>query len=256
MTAKIHGAIDHRALEGRVALITGGARGIGLSIARAMAEGGARVVLADIDEGAATDAAAGLGGGASSEALDLGSVDSCRRCVAETVDRHGRLDILVNNGGICHVRPIPEIDQPFWDDMFDINVRGAFFCSQAAAVHMRERRTGRIITIASVAAKTGGTADVSIYAATKAAVVALTKAFAKFLAPYGTANAILPGPTDTDLFRGWASDEQAAALVDKIPLGRLGSPEDHAGAALFLATDAAAYITGATVDINGGLLMD
>lgn len=243
-------------LDEKVALVTGGARGIGLAVATLMAGAGARVVLADLDEAAAREAAGAIGPQASATALDLADVESCRACVGSTIERLGRLDILVNNGGICHAVPIPDVDQTFYDRMFDINVRGAFFCSQAAAAHMRERQTGRIITIASIAAKTGGTADVSIYAATKAAVVALTKAYAKYLAPYGTANAILPGPTDTALFRGWASDDQAAALERQIPMGRLGRSQDHAGAALFLASPAADYITGSTIDINGGMLMD
>jgi NAD(P)-dependent dehydrogenase (short-subunit alcohol dehydrogenase family) len=248
--------ISGQALDGKVALITGGARGIGLSVAYAMAGAGARVILADLDEDAAAQAAQAIGPLASAARLDLASVESCRSCIDRTVEQLGQLDILVNNGGICHAVPIPDVDQAFYDRMFDINVRGAFFCSQAAAVHMKARQTGRIITIASIAAKTGGTADVSIYAATKASVVALTKAFAKYLAPYGTANAILPGPTDTALFRGWASNEQADALLEKIPLARLGRPGDHAGAALFLASPAADYITGSTIDINGGMLMD
>jgi 3-oxoacyl-[acyl-carrier protein] reductase len=101
----------------------------------------------------------------------------------------------------------------------------------------------------------GGSEDVSVYAATKGAVLAMTRAFAKFLAPYGTVNAILPGPTETDLFHGWASEQQAAALRGKVPLGRLGQAQDHAGAAVFLASDAAAYVTGASIDINGGMFM-
>lgn len=256
MGSDARGGTADGVLDAKVALITGGARGIGLSVATLMAEAGARVVLADLDEAAASEAADEIGPKASAAPLDLGNVASCRECVARTVERFGQLDILVNNGGICHAVPIPAVDQAFYDRMFDINVRGAFFCSQAAAVHMRERRTGRIITIASIAAKTGGTADVSIYAATKAAVVALTKAYAKYLAPFGTANAILPGPTETALFRGWASDEQADALERVIPMGRLGEARDHAGAALFLASSAADYITGSTIDINGGMLMD
>ena len=242
-------------LSGKTALITGGARGIGLAIARGMLGAGASVVLADMDISAAERAARDLGPGASARWIDLADVQSCRSCVAETIAGEGCLDILVNNGGICEVRPIPEIDQPFYDRMFDINVRGAFFCSQAAAVHMRQRHTGRIINIASIAARTGGSEDVSVYAATKGAILAMTRAFAKFLAPWGTANAILPGPTDTDLFHGWASDEQAAALTRKIPLERLGQPEDHVGAAVFLASSAAAYVTGASIDINGGMFM-
>ncbi len=242
-------------LKDKVALITGGARGIGLAIARAMHDRGAVVVLADIDLPAAQKAARELGSPASAMRLDLSDVDSCKECVNRAITEKGKLDILVNNGGICKTRPIDQIDQPFYDAMFDINVRGAFFCSQAAAAHMRERHTGRIINIASIAARNGGSEDVSVYAATKGAMVAMTKAFAKYLAPGGTCNAVLPGPTHTDLFHGWASDEQAEGLAKKIPMGRLASPEDHVGAVLFLASDAAAYVTGAGIDTNGGMYM-
>jgi NAD(P)-dependent dehydrogenase (short-subunit alcohol dehydrogenase family) len=242
-------------LKGKTALITGGARGIGLAVARGMIAEGTQVILADIDIDTAAQAAEALGDAASAIRLDLSDVNHCKACVAEAIERNGQLDILVNNGGICQTVPIEDIDQAFYDRMFDINVRGAFFCSQAAAVHMRERQTGRIINIASIAARTGGSEDVSVYAGTKGAMVAITKAFAKFLAPGGTCNAVLPGPTRTDLFNGWADDEMAERLAGKIPMGRLATPEDHAGAVVFLATDAAAYITGAGIDTNGGMYM-
>jgi 3-oxoacyl-[acyl-carrier protein] reductase len=243
-------------LKGKTALITGGARGIGFSIARAMSAEGARVALADLDLEAAEKSAQEIGGDSLALELDLRDVASCRSCVDAAISALGQLDILVNNGGICRSVPIPEIDQAFYDDMFDTNVRGAFFCSQKAAVHMRGRETGRIINIASIAARSGGSADVSVYAASKGALHTLTKAFAKFLAPGGTANTILPGPTGTDMLLGWSNQEQIDSLTSKILLGRLARPEDHAGAVVFLASDEASYITGASIDTNGGMLMD
>jgi NAD(P)-dependent dehydrogenase (short-subunit alcohol dehydrogenase family) len=120
---------------------------------------------------------------------------------------------------------------------------------------MRGRQTGRIINIASIAARSGGTADVSVYAATKGALHTMTKAFAKYLAPGGTANTILPGPTGTDMLLGWSNEDQIASLTSKILLGRLARPKDHAGAAVFLASDEASYVTGASIDTNGGMLM-
>jgi NAD(P)-dependent dehydrogenase (short-subunit alcohol dehydrogenase family) len=242
-------------LAGKTALITGGARGIGLCIARAMSREGARVALADLDLDAARESAADIADDALALELDLRDVASCRACVRAAIASLGRLDILVNNGGICKTVPIDQIDQEFYDNMFDTNVRGAFFCSQSAAAHMRERATGRIINIASIAARTGGSEDVSVYAATKGALHTLTKAFAKYLAPGGTANTILPGPTGTDMLLGWSTPEQIGSLTSKILLGRLADPEDHAGAAVFLASDEASYITGAGIDTNGGMLM-
>jgi len=243
-------------LNGRVALITGGAGGIGKAIGEGFLQAGAKVVFADIDLNAAEATCRELGDNATACYLDLGDVASCLACVKSVIDNQGGIDVLVNNGGICQEKSISEVTQEFYDRMFNINVRGTFFCSQAAVTQMLEQQHGRIINISSIAAKTGGTADHLVYAATKAAVTTMTKTFARSLAPYGTVNSILPGPTDTKLFRGWASDEQAATLLTKIPMERLGQSEDCVGAVLFLASEAASYITGATVDINGGMLMD
>ena len=121
---------------------------------------------------------------------------------------------------------------------------------------MHARQTGRIINISSVGGKTGGKADISVYAATKAAVFSLTRSFAKYLAPHGTVNSIAPGPSVTDLTDGWNAPDVLEALRQSVPLGRLGVPQDYAGMAVFLASDYAGYITGATMDINGGIRMD
>jgi NAD(P)-dependent dehydrogenase (short-subunit alcohol dehydrogenase family) len=243
-------------LDGKVALVTGAASGIGRAIAQGMHSSGAQVVIADIDLNAAERAAAELGNGAHALHTDIADVSACQQAVAGSISQLGQLDILVNNAGICPLRPIEEVDQAFFDRLFAINVRGAFFMSQAGAMHMKSRRTGRIINISSVGGRTGGTLAVSVYAATKAALFSVTKSFATFLAPHGTANTIAPGPAHTPLTDAWNADEALERLRQTIPLQRLGQPADIQGLAVFLASDYASYITGATVDVNGGFRMD
>ena len=243
-------------LDGKTAMVTGAASGIGRGISEALHSAGARVVLADVDLPGAQAIAEALGDGASAVCLDVSDVQMCRQAVAEVVRSHGQIDILVNNAGICPLRPIDEVDEAFFDRLVAVNLRGTFFLSQAAATHMRARETGRIINIGSVGGKTGGYADNSIYCLTKAAIFSMTKSFAKFLAPYGTANTIAPTTTRTALTEGWNDTALLEELRATIPLGRLGVPEDIAGAAVFLASEHAAFITGATIDINGGMRMD
>lgn len=243
-------------LDGKIALVTGAAAGIGRAIAEGMAESGARVVVADIDYAAAEAVAEQIGGGAFALELDVSDVSACHAAVAEIIKRAGGIDILVNNAGICPLKPIEEVDAAFFDRLFAVNTRGAFFLSQAAAQDMKARQTGRIINISSVGGRTGGTLAVSVYAATKAALFSLTKSFATYLAPYGTANSIAPGPSHTALTQSWNADEALATIAGTIPLKRLGEPDDFKAAAVFLASDGASYITGATLDINGGFRMD
>jgi NAD(P)-dependent dehydrogenase (short-subunit alcohol dehydrogenase family) len=243
-------------LDGKTALVTGAASGIGWAIAQKMHEAGASVVIADIDPDRAGSAAGQLGSRATAMQVDVADVDACRQLVASTIKQFGQLDILVNNAAICPLRPLDEVDQEFFDRLFAINVRGAYFLSQAAAQHMKSRQTGRIINIGSVGGRTGGTLAVSVYAATKAAIFAVTKSFAHYLAPYGTVNTLAPGPSRTPLTKAWDADEALEQLEKTIPLGRLGQPEDFAGVAVFLASDYAGYMTGATVDVNGGFRME
>lgn len=241
-------------LGGKVAIVTGAASGIGKAIAEGLHEAGAKVVIADIDDDAARQTASAMGGYALP--VDVSSVDDCKALVARTIAELGQVDILVNNAGICPLRPLEAVDTAFFDKLFAVNVRGAYFLSQAAAIHMKGRQTGRIINVSSVGGKTGGTLAVSVYAATKAALFSVTKSYATYLAPHGTANTIAPGPSHTPLTEAWNADEALENLAKSVPLGRLGEPEDFKGAAVFLASDYARYITGATIDVNGGFRMD
>ena len=243
-------------LDGKTAVITGAARGIGKAIAKGMVDSGAQVVIADINLGAARQTAAALGDRALALHLDAADVASCQQLIEDTITRTGQLDILVNNAAICPIRHIDDVDQAFFDLLMAVNLRGVYFLSQAAARHMRQRQTGRIINISSVGGKTGGTADISVYAATKAALFSVTKSFAKYLAPHGTCNAIAPGPAHTDLTAAWDEDDLLESLRQSVPLQRLATPDDFPGVAVFLASDHADYITGATIDVNGGIRMD
>lgn len=243
-------------LSNKTALVTGGARGIGLAIGQKMLESGARVVLADIDLDEAESAAARLGEQASAMRLDVSDVDQCLAAVERVISSHGQLSILVNNAGICPLRPLPEVDRDFFDRLIGANLRGAFFLSQAAAAHMRSSHQGRIINIGSVGAKTGGYMDISVYCMTKAALASMTRSFAKYLAPHATVNTIAPGTIDTALTSAWNAPDMLEEIRKTIPMTRLGRPGDIAAAAAFLASDEAGFITGATMDVNGGMRMD
>jgi 3-oxoacyl-[acyl-carrier protein] reductase len=187
---------------------------------------------------------------------DVSIVADAQRLIAVTLDRFGRLDVLVNNAGICPLCPIEEVTEDLFDRVVAVNLKSTFFVSQAAVPQFKKQRSGKIINIASVGGKTGGMGPVAPYAATKAGVISLTKSFATYLAPFGiSVNAIAPGPVTTDLTRDWPAD-RLAAVADAIPFKRLARPEDIAGVAAFLASDRANYMTGEIVDVNGGLLMD
>lgn len=243
----------------RVAVVTGAARGFGAAIARALSETGAAVVVADLDAAGAESTAARLrerGPAALAVTVDVSKVADARRLIATTLERFGRLDILVNNAGICPLATIEEVSEELFDRVVAVNLKSVFFVSQAAVQSFKEQRSGKIINIASIGGKTGGTMPVAPYSATKAGIISLTKSFASYLAPYGVSvNAIAPGPATTDLTRDWPPD-RLEALAQAIPLKRLARPEDIAGAAVFLASDQASYITGEIVDVNGGMLMD
>jgi 3-oxoacyl-[acyl-carrier protein] reductase len=243
-------------LNGRTALVTGAARGIGLAIARALVERGASVALVDVDAAALETTLTTLGDRALAFAADVSHLDDVRRSVAAAVTRFGGLDILVNNAGTCPLSAFAEITEAEWDHVLAVNLKGAFLCCQAALPHLRQAgRSGRVINLASVGGQMGGLMVGAHYAASKAGLIGLTKSLAKLLAPDGvTVNCVSPATTSTDLTAAW-SDEMQARVRAQIPLGRFGEPDEIAAAVCFLASDDAAFITGATLDVNGGLYL-
>lgn len=243
-------------LEGRAALVTGAGRGIGLEIARALSEEGAPVTLADIDGAALRMAAKSLGGQVLPLKCDVTRESDVRRAVAATVGRFGNLSILVNNAGICPLTPFGEVTRKEWERVLAVNLTAAFLLSQEACPHIRVAGThGRIVNLSSVGGQMGGVLVGVHYAASKAGLLGLTKSLARLLAPSGaTANCVAPATTATDMTAAWG-DELQARVRSQIPLGRLGAPQEIAAAVRFLCTDEAAFITGATLDVNGGLYL-
>jgi 3-oxoacyl-[acyl-carrier protein] reductase len=241
-------------LGGKSVVVTGGASGIGLACARALAGEGATVVLADLNEETAARAARELAG--HFVTADVSRPEHARRVVEETVARCGGLDVLVTCAGTFHATPLDQIEAEEWDRVQNVNLRGVFLVAQAALAVMIPRRSGRIVTVGSLAGQTGGLAAGASYAASKAGVAALTKSIARFAGPYGiTANCINPGIIDTPMIAGWPP-EVLARTVAQTPLGRMGRPEEVAAVVVMLASDGASFVHGAHIDVNGGLFMD
>ena len=246
-------------LDGKIALVTGGAQGIGRSLALGLAESGCRVAVADLRaEGA--DETAELITQRGADALSLTADVSRREAVQQMVDavvaRWGGVDVLINDAGVYPRATVLEMDEATWDLVIDTNLKGTFLCSQAAARVMVARgQGGRIVNFASRAAFQTQ-ARGAHYSASKAGIVALTKGLAIELAPHRiTANAIAPGLTNTAQPRYGHSEEQLQEMSRTIPLGRWAEPEDMVPAVLFLCGDSGAYITGQTIHVNGGALM-
>ena len=246
-------------LKDKVAIVTGAGRGIGLGITLALAREGARVAACDIRADLLHEALAeieALGGEARAFQMDVTQQAQIQHVVDQTLDRWGTIDILVNNAGIYEVLPFEEIGEAQWDRLLAVNLKGAFFCCQAVVPAMKRQGSGRIISIASSAGKTGGTLAGAHYSVSKAGVICLAKQLARELGPHGiTVNAVAPGRIDTPMIHT-VSDEENAAFARRTPLGRLGTPQDVAGAVVFLASDEASFITGEILDVNGGLLID
>ncbi|WP_273282345.1 L-iditol 2-dehydrogenase [Pseudooceanicola atlanticus] len=250
-------------LEGKTALITGAARGIGLAFAEAYLREGARVAIGDIDIDRARTAAAGLGDGAIAVEMDVTRQDSIDAAVAQTVDAFGGIDILINNAAIFTAAPIDEITREDYARTFDINVSGTLFTMQAVARHMIERgQGGRIINMASQAGRRGE-ALVTVYCATKAAVISLTQSAGLNLIRHGiNVNAIAPGVVDGEhwdgvdaffaKYEGKAPGQKKQEVGAAVPFGRMGRAEDLTGMAVFLASDEAAYIVAQTYNVDGG----
>jgi len=245
-------------METRIAIVTGGARGIGRAVITAFAAQGIVSVVADLDLEVAEKAAKEIresGAEAVAIKVDVSRIEQIDQLVAETMARYGRLDILVNNAGILSNTPYDVITESEWDHVLDINLKGVVFASRAALKPMIERGWGRIINISSLAGRNGGVSVGPAYAASKAAVIGLTRHLAKKVARNGiTVNAVAPGTTETDIIKGF-NESEMAAINNAIPLGRLGKPTEIAETVAFLASDSAAFITGAILDINGGMYM-
>lgn len=244
-------------LKDRVAIVTGSGQGIGRAIALRLARAGAKVVVADLhaDTARQTVQVIEAGGG---EAVDLvADVTNRSDAVALTqkaIEAFGGLDILVNNAGFYPSALVIEIDEADWDLVLAVNLKGTFLCSQAAAKQMMTRRRGVIINIASVDGKMRTTGNAH-YAAAKAGVISFTRTLACEMAPYNIrVNAVSPGWIATEIMK--AKSERWRHAIEEIPVGRLGTPEDVAEAVLFLVSDAAGYITGEILDVNGGIVMD
>ena len=237
----------------RRVVVTGAARGIGASIARAFVDAGDQVVLIDRADGVA-DTAADLG--AKSVTCDLADPTDARRGIAEAIDTLGGIDVLVNNAGIFEIVPLLEIGAEQWSRMFDINTRSMLITTQVAARRMIDQGTGgRIVNMASMGGKDPA-AGQSHYAASKAAVIALTQAAAKELGEYGiTVNALCPGYVLTEMGADTRTPEMVAGWSALSPLGRCADPDDVAGVAVFLASPAASYLTGQAFNVTGGMIM-
>jgi 3-oxoacyl-[acyl-carrier protein] reductase len=242
-------------LTGKVAMVTGASRGIGRAISDALARQGAFVAMTDVLGDAVAEAArevVAAGGKAEGYTMDVTSAESAQATVAAIVERHGRVDVLVNNAGIVRDNVALRLKREDWDLVLNVNLTGTFTCTQAVLRTMMRQHGGRIISISSVVGQMGN-AGQSNYAASKAGIIGFSKSMARELAVRGiTVNVVAPGLIDTDMTRALPEsvrDEWAS----KVPLGRLGTAEDVASAVCFLATDEASYISGQVLAVNGAM---
>jgi len=245
-------------LTGKVALVTGGSRGIGRAAALSLGKRGAQVVINYVNnEGAAREVAEQIqaaGGKAEIVQFDVGSSEAAEKAVAEVAKRLGRLDVLVCSAGISIDGLLLRLKDDDFDRILSVNLKGAVACARAATKVMLRAKTGRVIFLSSVVGEMGN-AGQTAYSASKAALLGVTKSMARELASrFITVNAITPGFIDTDM-TGGLTEEQKTSINQSIPLGRTGKPEEVAAAVVYLASDEAAYITGQTLRVNGGMYM-
>jgi len=246
-----------KALAGRAVVVTGGTRGIGLAIARALAEDGASVVVSGRDATrfhSVTREIEAMGGAAIAVAADQSKREDCDRLVEAAKERFGRIDVLVNNAGFTRDQLLVRMKDEDWDHVMDTNLRGVFLMTRAAAKSMMRQKGGRIINITSTAGAMGNPGQVN-YSAAKAGVIGMTKAAARELAHWNIlVNAVAPGLIETDMTAG-LPEETREGLLRQVPLKRIGGTREVAEVVRFLAGDGATYITGQTIHVNGGLYM-
>jgi 3-oxoacyl-[acyl-carrier protein] reductase len=241
-------------LTGQTAFVTGSTRGIGLAIARALHDAGARVAIVGRDPARAEAVAAGMGERATGVGCDVARADQVEAAIATAEARLGPVDVLVNNAGITRDNILLRLSEADWDAVLDANLKGAFHTTRAVIKGMMKRRSGRIINITSVVGLTGNKGQAN-YAASKAGLIGFTKSVAREYASRGIlVNCIAPGFIDTEM-TGALPDAARASLLEDIALGRLGQPEDIAGAVVFLASRLAGYITGQVLVVDGGMVM-
>jgi NAD(P)-dependent dehydrogenase (short-subunit alcohol dehydrogenase family) len=246
-------------LADKICIVTGAAsrRGIGLATARVFTKHGARTVILDLDEGHAREAAGSLGEGHLGFACDVTDKRACNNAAERVTREYGRIDVLINNAGITQPIKLMDIQPENYEGVLDVNLRGTLYMSQAVVPQMRKQRSGSIVCMSSVSAQRGGGIfGGPHYSAAKGGVLGLAKAMARELGPDNVrVNSVTPGLIQTDITGGKLTDDLRADILKGIPLNRLGDADDVANACLFLASDLSSYITGAVIDVNGGMLI-
>jgi 3-oxoacyl-[acyl-carrier protein] reductase len=244
-------------VTGRVAVVTGAARGIGAATAQKLAEGGAKVALVDIDATETEAVAAALrenGADARAFVCDLEDIPQIDAVVGEIVAAFGQIDILVNNAGICPRIPLDDMTVEWFDRIVNINMRAVFFMTRAVANDMKQRKWGRVVNISSTGGRIGGVHNSTVYSATKGAILSMTKSMAREYAADGILiNSIAPGAVETRMFDIDPAAKQA--YVDTVPLRRMAAPSELAASIVQLCSSETTWVTGATLDVNGGVVM-
>jgi len=244
--------------ENQIALVTGGSRGIGRAICERLAQHGATVIVNYAQSAAkAEEVVAGImrqGGKAVAMGFDVASAEATEKAIKEILERHGKIDILVNNAGIAVDALVVRTKTEDWQRTIDVNLSGCFYCARAVAKPMMKARRGRIVNISSVIGLMGNAGQIA-YATSKAGIFGLTKSLAKELGSRGvTVNAVAPGYIDTDM-TNTLTEELKNSILENVPLSRMGTGEDIAGAVQFLCGEDASYITGSVISVNGGMYM-